>query len=128
MRKPGGRLALYNANQAKRQRRPFSKGTAMRISVKLGGPLRKRVQGHERGEMNLDLAAGARVSDALLALGLVGDVVRVLMVNGRPIKHDQEMQEGDRLALFPRELAFNTQVAVNFYNPLARQGGVQPRD
>ncbi len=100
----------------------------MLISVKLGGPLRKRVQGHERGEMSLELAAGARVSDALLALGLVGDVVRVLMVNGRPMDHDQELKEGDRLALFPRELAFNAYVAVNFYNPLARQGGVLPRD
>ncbi len=93
----------------------------MHITVKLGGPLRQRVPGHQAGELLLELPGGARVSDALKALGLMGDVVRVLMVNGRPIRHDQELQEADRLGLWPRELAFNMYVATNFFNPLARQ-------
>lgn len=92
----------------------------MRITVKLGGSLRQRVAGHQAGELELALPEGARVSQALKALGLVGDVVRVLMVNGRPIRDDQEMREGDRLGLWPRELAFNMYVATNFFNPLAR--------
>jgi sulfur carrier protein ThiS len=102
----------------------------MLISIKLGGPLRQRVQGHERGEMTLELTPGALVSDALAALGLMGDVVRVLMLNGRPIPGDVELHDGDRLGLFPRELAFNAYVATNFFNPLARKhlgGGVPPR-
>jgi sulfur carrier protein ThiS len=92
----------------------------MKINVKLGGPLRQRVPGHICGELCLELPEDARVSDALKALGLVGDVVRVLMLNGRPIRYDQELGEGDRLGLWPRELAFNMYVATNFFNPLAR--------
>ena len=60
----------------------------MIVSIKLGGPLRERVQGHERGEMALELPPGACASDALAALGLEGDVVRVLMLNGRPAMWD----------------------------------------
>jgi sulfur carrier protein ThiS len=71
--------------------------------------------------MTLELPPGAYVSDALAALGLEGDVVRVLMLNGRPIASDVEMEDGDRLGLFPRELAFNVYVATNFFNPLARK-------
>jgi len=93
----------------------------MKITVKLGGPLRQRVAGHQAGELALELPAGARVSGALKALGLMGDVVRVLMLNGRPIRYDQELNEGDRLGLWPRELAFNMYVATNFFNPLARE-------
>jgi sulfur carrier protein ThiS len=92
----------------------------VRITIMLGGSLRRKVAGHDRGEMSLDLASGARVSDALAALGLGGDVVRVLMLNGLPIQEDRELVEGDRLALFPRELAYNMYVATNFFNPLAR--------
>jgi sulfur carrier protein ThiS len=93
----------------------------MKITVKLGGPLRQRVPGHICGELCLELPEGARVSDALKALNLVGDVVRVLMLNGRPIRYDQELCQGDRLGLWPRELAFNMYVATNFFNPLARE-------
>jgi hypothetical protein len=93
----------------------------MKITVKLGGPLRQRVPGHICGELCLELPPGARVSDALKALDLLGDVVRVLMLNGRPIRHDQALSEGDRLGLWPRELAFNMYVATNFFNPLARE-------
>ncbi|MBU0513376.1 MAG: MoaD/ThiS family protein [Proteobacteria bacterium] len=92
----------------------------MRITIKLGGSLRRLVSGHDRGEMSLDLEPGARVSDALAALDLEGDVVRVLMLNGRPLQDDRELGEGDRLAMFPRELAYNMYVATNFFNPLAR--------
>lgn len=92
----------------------------MRVTIKLGGSLRQRVSGHEHGEMALELPAGSKVSDALKALDLWGDVVRVLMLNGRPIHDDQELAEGDRLGLFPRELAFNMYVATNFFNPLSR--------
>lgn len=93
----------------------------MHITVKVGGPLRKLVAGLVAGELSLELARGARVSDALLALDLGGDKVRVLMLNGRAIHADVELNEGDRLGLFPRELAYNMYVATNFFNPLARK-------
>ncbi|MFH1091244.1 MAG: MoaD/ThiS family protein [Pseudomonadota bacterium] len=93
----------------------------MEITIKLGGPLRKRVQGHQQGELTLSLKDGTRVSDALAALGLDPDEVRVLMKNGRAIHSDETLVHGDRLGLFPREQAFNVITAVSFFNPLARK-------
>ena len=94
----------------------------MRLTVKIGGPLRKRLEGrHESGQIILEMPEGSRVSDVLAELGLFGDVVRVLMVNGRPIKEDIVLHDGDRLGLFPRELAFNVCTAISFFNPLARK-------
>ncbi len=94
----------------------------MTVRIKLGGPLRERVSGHIDGEMDLDLPEGSRVSDALAALGLSLDQVRVMMLGGRPVTDDVELRQGDRLALFPPELAFNMYVAINFYNRLLGSG------
>lgn len=92
----------------------------MTITVKLGGALRQRVSGHQAGEVRLSLAEGARVSEALASLGLKLEDVRVMMVDGRPIKDDQALKENDRLALFGPELAFNNYVAINFFNNLLK--------
>ena len=94
----------------------------MDITIKLGGPLRKKVSGHELGLMTIQLDNGAHVSDAILHLGLELDEVRVIMKNGRAIQSDEELKPGDRLGLFPRELAYNTMTAISFFNPLARKG------
>lgn len=100
----------------------------MQISIKLGGPLRQRVEGHHRGEMSLEITPGTLVSHVLRRLGLDGDVVRVLMLNGRPLAKDKELQDGDRLALFPRELAYNLYAAINFFNPLSRPESPQDKN
>jgi len=71
--------------------------------------------------MTLQLQAGDRVSDALRALGLPPEEVRVIMKNGRAIHSDEPLAPGDRLGLFPRELAYNTMTAISFFNPLARK-------
>jgi sulfur carrier protein ThiS len=86
----------------------------MNITVKLGGPLRLKVMGLVDGERRLTLPAESRVTAALAALGLVPAQVRVAMRNGRPIRGDEALAEGDRLALFPPELAYNNYVAINF--------------
>ena len=93
----------------------------MNITIKLGGPLRKRVSGHTLGLMTLSLSEDAHVSDAINRLGLGPDDVRVIMKNGRSIQKDEALIDGDRLGLFPRELAYNTITAISFFNPLARK-------
>ncbi len=94
----------------------------MNITIKAGGPLRKRLEGLKDGQKILELAPGAKVSDAFAALGLEVTEVRVMMLNGRPVHSDLELKEGDRLALYPPELAFNKYVAINFFNVLAKEG------
>lgn len=91
----------------------------MFISIKLAGPLRKEVQGHEQGELSLELPQGTKVSGAVEALG-IKDRVRMLLLNGRPLLDDRELVEGDRLFLLPPELAYNMYVATGFLSPMVR--------
>jgi sulfur carrier protein ThiS len=93
----------------------------MDITIKLGGPLRKKIQGHEGGLMVRTFPEGCRISDVLTDLKLTPDDVRVIMKNGKAIQGDEALIEGDRLGLFPRELAYNTMTAISFFNPLARK-------
>ena len=90
----------------------------MTVTVKLGGPLRNRVSGHKHGELSLELEPGATITTALARLGLEASEVRVMMLGGRPVREDTPLSHGDRLALFPPELAYNMYVAINFRNRL----------
>ena len=94
----------------------------MIVTVKAGGPLRLRVEGLKEGQREVELEEGARISDVFGALKLGVGEVRVMMLNGRPVHSDVELKEGDRLALYPPELAFNKYVAINFFNVLAKKG------
>lgn len=91
----------------------------MRISIKLAGPLRKDIEGHQQGELELDLPQGTTVSAAVEALG-IKERVRMLLLNGMPQLEDRELEEGDRLFLMPPELAYNMYVATGFLSPMAR--------
>lgn len=92
----------------------------MQITVKLAGPLRKKVGGLTNGEKQLELAEGTTVSQAIAALGLAGQV-RMLMLNGKALFKDQALQPGDRLMLLPHALAFNMYVATGFLAPEVRE-------
>ena len=92
----------------------------MRIAIKLAGPLRKEVEGHQQGELDLELPDGTTVSGAVDYLG-IRDRVRMLLLNGRPQLEDKELVDGDRLFLMPPELAYNMYVATNFLSPMARE-------
>lgn len=91
----------------------------MTITVKLGAQLRQKVTGHKRGELELELPPASRVTDALDALGLDLKAVKVMMLNGRPVADNLVLTDGDRLALFPPELAYNMYVAINFRQRIA---------
>ena len=90
------------------------------ITIKVGGPLRKKVSDLVGGERKINLPDGGRISEAISALDLTPADVRVMMLNGRPVRSNVELAEGDRLAVFPPEQAFNMYVAINFFNALLR--------
>lgn len=69
----------------------------------------------------MTLPEGTHVSDAIAALGLKPDDVRVIMKNGLAIHSDEPLKANDRLGMFPPELAYNTITAISFFNPLARK-------
>ncbi|MBW2617976.1 MAG: hypothetical protein JRC92_03765, partial [Deltaproteobacteria bacterium] len=69
--------------------------------------------------LSLELKPGATITTALAQLGLETSDVRVMMLAGRPVSEDLPLSHGDRLALFPPELAYNMYVAINFRNRLS---------
>ena len=86
---------------------------AMRITVLLGGNLRNEArQGSQ--EFEFELRPGSQVEDLLSRLDLPQDRIKMIMVNGRGATLYTKISEGDRVALFPPELAFNTFVSLGF--------------
>jgi molybdopterin converting factor small subunit len=85
----------------------------MRVRVLLGGPLTKEVD-RGAGERDEDLPDGACVGDVLRHLGVENQRVKFVLVNGRGATLDTSLEEGDRVALFPPELSFNTFVSLSF--------------
>jgi molybdopterin converting factor small subunit len=85
----------------------------MRITVLLGGSLRHEGGGGKQ-EFEIVLPLASRVEDLLTRLGLPLDRIKMIMVNGRGGTLETPIQEGDRVALFPPELAFNTFVSLGF--------------
>jgi molybdopterin converting factor small subunit len=85
----------------------------MRVTLLLGGPLRNEA-GEKRQQFEVELQPGSQVEDLLSRLGLPQDRIKMIMVNGRGSTLYTEISEGDRVALFPPELAFNTFVSLGF--------------
>jgi molybdopterin converting factor small subunit len=85
----------------------------IRITVLLGGNLRKEA-GEGRQEFQVELNSGSQVEDLLTSLGLPYDRVKMIMVNGRGATLDTPIADGNRVALFPPELSFNTFVSLSF--------------
>ncbi|UCE82195.1 MAG: MoaD/ThiS family protein [Deltaproteobacteria bacterium] len=85
----------------------------MKIAILLGGPLRNETE-KKLQQFEIELPPGCRVEDLVVQLGLPLDRVKMIMVNGRGATLDTEISEGDRVALFPPELAFNTFVSLGF--------------
>lgn len=85
----------------------------MRVTVLLGGPLRNEA-GEKRQQFEVKLQPGSQVEDLLSRLGLPEDRIKMIMVNGRGATLYTKISEGDRVALFPPELAFNTFVSLGF--------------
>ena len=85
----------------------------IRITVLLGGDLRKEARKGSQ-EFELELSSGSQVQDLLPRLGLSSERVKMIMVNGRGATMDTPIGEGNRVALFPPELAFNTFVSLGF--------------
>lgn len=85
----------------------------MRVTVLLGGSLRHEGSSRKQ-QFSLEIPQGSRVNDLLTLLDLAADRVKMIMVNGRGATVDKAIDEGDRVALFPPELAFNTFVSLGF--------------
>lgn len=82
------------------------------VTILLGGPLRHLHPDCRHGELQLPLEAPLRVAELLERIGVPAARARVLLLNHRKAYLDSLVRAGDRLAVFPPELAFNMYVAL----------------
>ena len=85
----------------------------MRLTVLLGGHL--RTEAH-KGPMEriVELPEPARGVDLVAALGLPANRVKMIFVNSRASALSTSLHDGDRVALFPPELSYNTFVSLSY--------------
>jgi molybdopterin converting factor small subunit len=91
----------------------------MQVTVKLHASLRP----YGRSDSNdslfaLETAEKATVREVIRELGIPPEKVRMILLNGRGVNSDSILSNGDRIALFPPEMAFNMYVAISFRRDL----------
>jgi molybdopterin converting factor small subunit len=93
----------------------------IRITAKLFASLRKLIPCGPEGEIELPVEEGSSVEAIVSKLSIPKDRVRMIMINGIVTGFDDAVKDGDRVALFPPEVAFNLYVALNFREDLRRK-------
>lgn len=93
----------------------------IRITAKLFASLRTLIDCGPVGEIDLKVQDGSSVEGVVSALAIPRDRVRMIMINGTIAAFDDAVKDGDRVALFPPEVAFNLYVALNFREDLRRK-------
>lgn len=93
------------------------------IKLVLGASLRHRVPGAERGPVEVPLEEEVQVRDLLPRLGITEQEARIVLINHKKAGLGTRVRPGDRVGIFPPELAFNLYVALE----LAHSGEEDPR-
>jgi len=74
----------------------------LQVEVRLFGGLEKLVFGAGYGQpLYLDISSGMTVGELLNRLGIPGNKIFSVILNGRHAEQNQVLQPGDRVALFP---------------------------
>ena len=72
----------------------------MRIEVRLFLSFKEKAPNGEKS-FELELSPGATVADVLESLFIPSSTAKVIVVNGRASKSEQELNNGDQLTVFP---------------------------
>lgn len=83
------------------------------IRVLVGGHLREEL-GLLQGELMMEVRGPLSVTGLLEKLGLAQDRAKLILVNGKGSTPETVVRPGDRVAVFPPELSFNTFVSLSF--------------
>ena len=92
----------------------------MQVTVKLHASLRPYGRSDSNnGLFPLETAEKATVREVIRELGIPSAKVRMILLNGRGVDSNSNLSNGDRIALFPPEMAFNMYVAISFRRDLS---------
>jgi molybdopterin converting factor small subunit len=91
----------------------------MQIAVKLHASLRPYGKSDSKdGLFRMETSEEATVREVIRELGIPPEKVRMILLNGRGVDSDSILSNGDRIAFFPPEMAFNMYVAISFRRDL----------
>ena len=94
----------------------------MQITVKLHASLRPYGRSDSKdGLFLLETSKKTSIREVMRELGIPPEKVRMILLNGRGADSESVLSNGDRLALFPPEMAFNMYVAISFRRDLNHQ-------
>ena len=94
----------------------------MQVTVKLHASLRPYGRSDSNdGLFPLETTEKATVREVIQELGIPPEKVKMILLNGRGANFDSVLNDGDRVALFPPEMAFNMYVAISFRRDLNHQ-------
>ena len=85
----------------------------MKVTVLLGGHLGNEAVAGPR-ERTVEVPEGSCIGDIANLLGLPEERLKLIMLNGKGALTETKPTSGDRVALFPPELAYNTFVSLSF--------------
>jgi len=95
----------------------------MQITVKLHASLRPYGRSDSKdGFFPLETSKKTTVREVIRELGIPPEKVRMILLNGRGVDSESILSNGDWIALFPPEMAFNMYVAISFRRDLNHQG------
>ena len=95
---------------------------SMRITVKLNASLRQYGRGvSNNGLLLLEIEENANPREVVQKLGIPLEKVKMILLNGKGADLNAHLSEGDRVALFPPEMAFNMYVALSFRRDLGKK-------
>jgi molybdopterin synthase sulfur carrier subunit len=94
----------------------------MQITVKLHASLRPYGKSDSpNGLFPLETSENTNIREVIRELGIPPEKVRMILLNGRGVDSESILSNGDRIALFPPEMAFNMYVAISFRRDLNHQ-------
>ena len=91
----------------------------IRVHIKLNASLRRYDRANSKdGLVPLELEEGVTVREVVGKLGVPLEEVKMVIRNGKGVGLDTVLWNGDRVAFFPPEMAFNMYVAISFRRDL----------
>lgn len=75
----------------------------MVLELQLHETLQKYTPRNASGIVNIDISEGTSIQELMELMGICPEEVRMITINGKSVKLQQSLADGDHVGLFPKE-------------------------
>ncbi len=79
----------------------------MVLELQLHERLQKYAPQNASGIVNIDISEGTSIQELIELMGICTEEVRMITVNGKSVRIQQSLADGDHVGLFPKEEKLN---------------------